>query len=224
MDDSMQVFYSRNIAGPNNYANEELVIPVSSTRFPQQKLIVGSGMIKNMMYKNDGKSPYVHADLEKLKQYISNTKPKGHKRSKSQTIKAGQQTLKAVRSVLKAEHLNTDETTEDSFYQMKDYNSNNNSKIYMASKKNIILNKSNKIKKAPTHIKGDKSQHFMSYDLRNSLNKNEIFKHHSFGEASFDASVNKSTKRRIKAKRNSSITKVNNPSNIIILFIKKTRL
>ena len=92
-----------------------------------------------------------------------------HKRSKSQTIKGGQQTLKTVKSALKADNLNTEETTDESFYHMKDYNSNNNPNLYRGSNKNVFMNKNNKIKRILTKKKGDKSQHFMSYDVR-SLN------------------------------------------------------
>ena len=49
--DSVQMFYSRNGTGPNNYVVEEFVIPVTCNRIPQQKFTVNPGMIKNMMYK-----------------------------------------------------------------------------------------------------------------------------------------------------------------------------
>ena len=206
--DSTQIFHSRNTTGPNNYANEELVIPVSSTRFPQSKLIMNPGIIKNMMYKNDGKSPYVHADLEKLKEYMSTSKSNNHKRSKSQTIKTGQQTLKTVKSALKAEYLNTEEGTDESFFKLRDYYSSN-PKGYRVSKKNVILNKNNKIKRIATKWKGDKSQQFISQDVRSSLNKYEMMNHSSLGNTTFDTSMSKSNKRKIKAKRNSSISKIN---------------
>jgi predicted RNase H-like nuclease (RuvC/YqgF family) len=67
--DSMQMFYSRNVTVPSNCQNEELVIPVSSNRSPQ-KYVVNVGGGKNVVMKKDGKSPYLQADLEKLKQYI----------------------------------------------------------------------------------------------------------------------------------------------------------
>lgn len=54
----------------------------------------------------------------------------------------------------------------------------------------------------------------MSYDIRSSFSKNEGINHHSFGEASFDTSFSKPSKRRIKAKRNSSISKMSNQSNL----------
>ena len=164
--DSVQLFYSRNLVGPNNYQNEEFVIPVSSTRSPQ-KTNNTSFNGKNIILKKDGKSPYIQADLEKLKQYINIPKSKTHKRSKSQTIKAAQQARKAVRSALKAEHLNTDETMDDSLYQLKDYNSIQNSIVWRASKKNVIMNKNSKIKRIITKKKGEKQND--RYVINNSF-------------------------------------------------------
>lgn len=134
-------------------------------------------------------------------------KSKSHKRSKSQTIKATQNTLKAVRSVIRAENLNTEETNDESFYQLKDYDSNQNSIICRGSKKNVVLTKNNKIKRIMTKKKADKSQHFMSYDVRSSLNKYELMNQPCLVDTSMDKSVSKD-KKRMKGKRNSSITKI----------------
>lgn len=78
--DSVQLFYSRNIKGPNNFGREEFVIPATSTRSPQK---YGTNptlsMAKSIMLKRDGKSPYVHADLDKLKKYVNiSNKSKTH--------------------------------------------------------------------------------------------------------------------------------------------------
>ena len=64
--DSAQLFYSRNISGPNNYQNEEFLIPVTSNRSPQKSNSTSFNW-KSIVLKKEGKSPYIQADLEKLK-------------------------------------------------------------------------------------------------------------------------------------------------------------
>jgi len=54
-----------------------------------------------------------------------------------------------VKSALRAEHLNTDETNDDSLYQLRDYNSIQNSIVYRASK-NLAMSKNSKIKRVIT--------------------------------------------------------------------------
>lgn len=135
-----------------------------------------------------------------MKHYIAAPKTKSNKRSKSQTFKAAQQTLKAVRSALKGENLNTEETTDDSFYHTKDYNP----KVYKDAK-HVIFNK-NKIKRLMMK-KADKNLQFMSYDLGSSLNKYDSLNQPCLTESSNDRSFTKS-KKRMKTKRNSSITKM----------------
>ncbi len=135
--DSAQLFYSRNITVPSNH-NEEMVFPVSSTRSPQKFPIAN---IKNVVMKKDGKSPYLQGDMEKL----FHTKSKGHKRSKSQTIKSHPQGRKSGnRSSFKGERMHTEENKEDSFYKIQDYTSTsiNNSLAYGIPKKNVTINKS----------------------------------------------------------------------------------
>jgi len=62
----VQLFYSRNIRGPNNIGREEFIIPATSTRSPE-KLGIQHAVKKSIMLKRDGKSPYIHGDLEMLK-------------------------------------------------------------------------------------------------------------------------------------------------------------
>lgn len=160
--ESMQMFYSRNVTVPNN-CNEELIIPVSSTRSPQ-KFAINNG-IKSIIMKKDGKSPYLQADMEKLKQYITVPKSKGHKRSKSQTIKSNPPNRKGgARSSIRADRVHTEENNSESFYKIQDYTSTsiNNSLAYGVPKKNVTL------KKAKIKAGLPKSSHFMSYDVRSS--------------------------------------------------------
>lgn len=133
--ESVQLFYSRNIKGPNNVGREEFIIPATSTRSPDKFASNQSlQLAKSIMIKRDGKSPYIHADLEKLKQYVM-PKSKSNKRSKSQTLKNNQKGRKAVRSAFRAEHLHTDETADDSSTaKIKDYNSVQNSVMLRGSK------------------------------------------------------------------------------------------
>jgi hypothetical protein len=216
--DSMHMFYSRNVTVPSNCGNDELIIPMSSNRSPH-KFTVNSGVTKNIVMKKDAKSPYIQADLEKLKQYINIPKQGGHKRSKSQTIKANQNTRKAVRSALRADHLHTEETADDSFYGfakecglIKDYNSIQNSIMYGGGQKNSAHSKS-KAKPKLSKKKIIKNQHFKSYDVRSSLNKYELVNPHGLMDTSLDKGLNKS-KKKMKAKRNSSISKMPNPKHI----------
>lgn len=197
--DSMQMFYSRNVTVPNNIPNEELIIPVSSTRSPQ-KFTINQGITKNLVMKSSGKSPYLQADLEKLKQYISIPRSKVHKRCKSQKIKSHPQNRKAVRSALRADRLHTEENADDSF--------SNNSFSYGGIKKNVLLLKP-KIKKLQKKTKPMQNQHFMSYDVRSSLNKYELINQPNLIETSMDKVIIK-TKKKMKAKRNSSISKMPN--------------
>lgn len=99
---------------------------------------------------------------------------------------------------------------------MKDYNTNNNPNLYRGSNKNSFMSKSNKIKRILTKKKGDKNPHFMSYDMRSSLNKYDIINHPCLTETSMDSSMRKA-KKRMKNKRNSSITKFHNPGNLSFL-------
>lgn len=204
--DSVQLFYSRNISGPNNMGREEYIIPATSTRSPQ-KLTGNTLNTKSIVLKRDGKSPYIHADLERLKQYVGLPKAnKTHKRSKSQTLKSGSQTRKAVKSVVRGEHLHTDETADDSTHKIKDYNSMQNSIIYRGSKKNVMVGKNNKVKRLLKKNKNTmKNSHFMSYDGHSSLSRYELIHPPSAMDISMDR-INK--KKKIKAKRNSSISKM----------------
>jgi len=161
------MFYSRNVTVPSN-GNEELIIPGSSNRSPQ-KFMINSGITKNIVMKKDGKSPYLQADMEKLKQYITVPKSKIHKRSKSQTIKSNHPSRKGARSALKVDRVHTEEIKEDSFYKIHDYtsNSNNNSVVYGAPKKAMISK--SKIKSGfGKGLKCAKNKHFLSYDVRSS--------------------------------------------------------
>lgn len=204
--ESMQMFYSRNLGNPNNPPKENMIIPVTSTRSPQ-KFAINPCLAKNMFIKKEGKSPYIHGDLDKLKQYINVPKTKSHKRSKSQTFKGNQQTRKAVRSALKPEHCHTDETTDDSFYKIRDYNSIQNSIIFRGSKKNVGINKGTKVKRFHKK-KNSKNQHFMSYDVRSSLNKYELMNQPCMIDSSVDYLVMKNKhNKKMKTKRNSSISK-----------------
>ena len=140
----MQLIYSRNIKGPNNFAPEEYQF--SSAKFTTNP---PPNLAQSIMIKRDGKSPYVHADLEELKQYVSQPKKTGgktHKRSKSQTLKSNNKTRKAVRSALRAEHLRTEETEADSTSKLKNYSSHQSSFLFRGSKKNVMLNKGGKVK------------------------------------------------------------------------------
>ena len=167
-NDSFQMFYSRNVTVPTNGQNEELIIPVSSKRSPQ-KFTINSGITKNIVMKKDGKSPYLQADLEKLKQYITVPKNKGHKKSKSQTIKNYPPNRKGARSSLRADRVHTEEMEDDSFYRIPDYNpkKQNNSVIYGIPKKNITISKSSIKNVFGKGVKGSSKQ-FKSYNVRSS--------------------------------------------------------
>lgn len=82
----------------------------------------------------------------------------------------------------------------------------------MVPKKNVVISKNNKIKRVITKKKPEKAQHFMSYDVRSSLNKYELINNPWFTEASFEKSNSKS-KKKLKTKRNSSIIKAANQGN-----------
>mmetsp|Transcript_15144 Transcript_15144/g.13286 ORF Transcript_15144/g.13286 Transcript_15144/m.13286 type:complete len:235 (+) Transcript_15144:837-1541(+) len=179
---SVQLFYSRNIKGPNNVGREEFIIPATSTRSPK-KIGVGHAVSKSIILKKDGKSPYVHADLEKLKQYINMPKSK---------------TRKTIKSSLRTNNLQSD-NSEDR--KIRDYNSVQNSIVYRGGNDGRHKNKSNK---------GGKHKHFMSYDGNSSNMKQYDFGGNSFMDNSMDRihkrKLSKSTK--MKAKRNSSISKM----------------
>ena len=57
-------------------------------------------------------------------------------------------------------------------------------------------------------------RHFMSYDVRSSLNKYEMMNQPCLTETSFEK-CNSKSKKRIKTKRNSSISKMANQGNFI---------
>ena len=194
--DSVQLFYSRNIAGPNNMGREEFVIPATSTRSPS-KVASNPIITKSIMLKRDGKSPYIHADLEKLKQYVNMPKSKTHKRSKSQTFKGNPKTRKAVKSALRAENLGTDETADDSNHKIKDYNSMQNSIIYRGSKKNVVVGKSNKVKRLLKKKNTSKHQHFMSYDAHSSLSRYDMTSQHGLMDSSMDK-IHKNNKKLVR--------------------------
>ena len=202
--ESMQMFYSRNINVP--IPNEEYIIPVSTTRSPQ-KFTINQGISKNILMSKDGKSPYLQADLEKLKQYINIPKSKIHKRSKSQTIKSNPNNRKAARSALRVDRLNTEENTDNSLGNIQDYDSINNSIVYGGIKKNMLIIKP-KIKKVQKKSKLIKNQHFMSYDVRSSLNKYELMNPPNLNQSSMDKGNPNKSKKKMKAKRNSSISKM----------------
>lgn len=82
-----------------------------------------------------------------------------HKRCKSQTENAGGPVRRTVKSALKADHCNTDDTNNDSFNQIKDYSSIKHSMIYMVPKKNVVISKNNKIKRVITKKKPEKSNY-----------------------------------------------------------------
>jgi hypothetical protein len=100
-----------------------------------------------------------------------------------------------VKSAFRAERLHTEEPQDDSFYQMQDYTSNNNSVAYGVPKKGVLLIKP-KIKKAPgKKTKLTKGQHFMSYDVRSSLNKYELVNQPNLIDTSMDKGNSKSKKK-----------------------------
>lgn len=175
--ESVQMFYSRNIKGPNNCAKEELVIPASSTRSPQ-KFIMQPGIHSKIVLKKDSRSPYIQADLDRLKKYVSIPKSKSHKRSKSQTIKGNKNIRKGAKSALKIKNVSIDKSHETSTYNTKDYSS----------------------------IQNYNNGHFKSYDVRSSLNKYELVHPQGVIDMSMDKAMRKSTKK-MKSKRHSSISK-----------------
>lgn len=141
---------------------------------------------KSIVLKRDGKSPYIHADLERLKQYVNMPKSKTHKRSKSQTLKGNPKTRKTVKSALRAEHLHTDETADESNHKIRDYNSMQNSIIYRGSKKNVMVGKANKVKRLIKKKNSAKHQHFISYDAHSSMGKYDMPTQSNFMDASMD--------------------------------------
>jgi len=169
--DSVQLFYSRNIKGPNNMDREEFIIPATSTRSPDK--VNGQFVTKSIVFKRDANSPYIHSDLERIKNYVSVPKSKTHKRSKSQTLKGNPKTRKAVKSALRVEHLPTDETTDDS-NMIRDYNSFQNSIMYKGIKKGVVVSKSSKAKRLIKKKNSSKHQHFLSYDAHSSLNRYDM--------------------------------------------------
>jgi hypothetical protein len=133
---SVQLFYSRNIKGPDNIGRDEFVIPATSTRSPD-KISMNQIINNSIVFKRDGKSPYLHGELEKFKYNASIAKSKSHKRCRSQTFKGNPKTGKAIKYKMRSDHLNTEETAEDSGpSKIKDYNSMQNSILYRGSKKN----------------------------------------------------------------------------------------
>lgn len=136
------------------------------------------GIQKSIVVKKDSRSPYVQADLERLKQYINMPKSKSHKRSKSQTLKNKQYLRKGAKSVLKIKNCTQDKAHNESIYSMKDY----------------------------TSIQKHNDAHFKSYDVRSSLNKYDLAHPQSAVDMSVDKVMRKS-KKKMRSKRNSSIFK-----------------
>lgn len=58
------------MTGPNDYQKDESAIPIEITKSPNKT----NG--KSIIIKKDGKSPYFHVDLEKIKHYITVPKNK----------------------------------------------------------------------------------------------------------------------------------------------------
>lgn len=87
---------------------------------------MNSGIQKSIIVKKDGRSPYIQADLDRLKHYISMPKSKSHKRSKSQTIKGKPHLRKGAKSALKTKNVSTDKVHDESIYSMKDYTTTKN--------------------------------------------------------------------------------------------------
>lgn len=116
---STQLFNSRNIKGPNNVGHEEFIIPATSTRSPG-KLQHSHITNKSIIFRKDGKSPYIHGDLEKLKQYVSMPKSS---------------TKKTIKSALRTKHLHADSSEERK--RIRDYNSAQNSIVFRGGKKEV---------------------------------------------------------------------------------------
>ena len=136
------------------------------------------GLHNKIVVKKDSRSPYIQADLDWLKQYVSVPKSKSHKRSKSQTIKGNKNLRKGAKSALKIKNVSIDKSQDSSIYNMKDYSS----------------------------IKNYNNAHFKSYDVRSSLNKYELIHPQGIVDMSMDKVMRKSTKK-MKSKRHSSISK-----------------
>lgn len=75
----------------------------------------------------------------------------------------------------------------------------------------MVISK-NKVKRYKHKGKHNKSNHFQSYDVRSSLNKYELMNPPCLIENSMDRGVAKG-KKKMKAKRNSSISKMPNNKN-----------
>lgn len=74
-NESIQLFYSRNVSGPNDYQKDDAAIPIEITKSPNKTN--GTTLNgKSIIIKKDGKSPYFHVDLEKIKHYINVPKSK----------------------------------------------------------------------------------------------------------------------------------------------------
>ena len=194
VNEPMPLFYSRNVKGPNNCQKEELLIPNSSTRSPQKYQMMNPSVHNSIIVKQkDGRSPYVHADLERLRQYMNMPKSKSHKRSKSQTVKGKQGIRKGAKSALKIKQNTTaDKSYDESIYSIKDYPTVQN--------------------------QGYNKSHFKSYDVHSSLNKYELARPQAIIDMSVDKLMKKSKKSKVKSKRHSSISKNGKESRCCYVF------
>ncbi|CAI2363537.1 unnamed protein product [Moneuplotes crassus] len=189
---SAQLFNSRNIKGPNNIGRGEFIIPAASTKSPgkTQSHIAN----KSIVFRKDGKSPYIHGDLEKLKQYVN--LPKSN-------------TRKTMKSALRTKYARTDTTEERK--KIRDYSSAQNSILYKGSAKEMDDYIGKGYKGKLKHSKLGKHKHFMSYDA-----KSQDLKYYDFGiqnapDNSFDRIHKKkkmSLSTKMKIKRNSSMSKM----------------